>query len=662
MKNSFRLLGLLACTAVPFVAGPVAYAQSSSTQKEAERRPLLHPLFTDNAVLQRDRPIPIWGWATPGANLSVGIDGKKFWKTRAGADGKWMVRIGPYKAGGPHTLTVDGSVPGEMATRSNILFGDVWLCSGQSNMEWGIDQANNGQQEIAAANYPDIRLFTVPQTVSGTPRQLVNSQWLVCNPTNIAAGKSRGFSAVAYFFGRKLHQELKVPIGLIHSSWGGTVAEAWVHESALGNIKDFDGQVAAVKKSATSELSYEEQNMVWLREVDKGEREGWAGENADVSGWSSINAPGNWEAVPELGLQNFDGLAWYRREVDVPAEWAGKDLSLQLGSVDDHDTTFWNGKPVGANFAVSVARNYKIPGAEVKAGRNVIAIRVYDTGGLGGLTGRPEQMKLELAGQPPLSLVGSWKLKTSVPSKELTSGPIRIDNPNVVTVLNNGMIAPLAPYGLKGAIWYQGESNASRAEQYGRLLPVLINGWRRQFDTPLSFYIVQLAGYMNPDDAPRDDEWPRLREAQMNTAQTVERTGIATAIDVGEAGDIHPKNKQDVGLRLALAALAQDYGKKIPFDGPTLKSARRNGNKMVLRFDNAAGGLTLRGDANRVFAVAGADKKWVWADAVVENGTVVLTSAEVKEPVYVRYAWSNFPRAHLYNGAELPAMPFRTDK
>jgi sialate O-acetylesterase len=274
----------------------------------------------------------------------------------------------------------------------------------------------------------------------------------------------------------------------------------------------------------------------------------------------------------------------------------------------------------------------------------------------------PSQVKLALDETQSLPLAGEWKLKTSIPISVMPTMVQKIDNPNTVTVLNNGMIAPLLPYGIKGAIWYQGESNESRPEQYERLLPVLIQGWRKQFGNDFPFHIVQLAGFRAPDDQPRSDQWPRLRESQMKTAQTVEKTGIAVAIDIGDAGDIHPKNKQDVGLRLALSALAHDYGQKVPFAGPVLKSARRNGEKMVLQFDNAAGGLTLRGEANRVFAVAGSDKNWVWADAVVEKETVVLTSPEVKQPMYVRYAWSNMPRASLYNGAELPAAPFRTDK
>jgi sialate O-acetylesterase len=660
MKTHFLLAALVAGLSFPS-ASPVALAQSTSVSEVTAKMPLLHPLFSDDAVLQRDRQIPIWGWSSPGQTLTVGIDGKKFVKTRAGADGKWMARIGPYPAGGPHTLTVDGGL-GELATRTNILFGDVWLCSGQSNMEMGIKMVNNAAAEVAAADYPNIRLFTVPKSVSVTPQKLVNSQWLPCTPTNIAAGGWGGFSATAYFFGRKLNQELGIPIGLLHSSWGGTIAEAWVTESALGEIKDFDEQVATVKAAAAIETPFSELQDEWYAKADLGTKEDWANPTLDDSNWKSIKTPGDWEESPEPEFKNFDGTGWYRHDVAVPTSWASKDLTLRLGTIDDDDTTYWNGVEIGRTVGVSALRNYKIPAAMVKAGKNVISIRAYDGVGRGGLYGDPALLKLELDSARAIPLAGEWKFKTSTRLADLGDAPKRIDSPNTVTVLNNGMIAPLLPFAIKGAIWYQGESNAARAEQYERLLPTLIKSWRQQFDYPLSFYIVQLAGFMQPDNEPRDDQWPNLREAQMRTAQTVPKTGIALAIDIGDAGDIHPKNKQDVGLRLALSALAQDYGKKVPKSGPTLKSVKRSGSNFVLRFDNTEGGLTLDGDNDRVFAVAGADKKFHWASAKVQGQTVVLNSAEVKEPTEARYAWSNFPRGNLHNGAGLPAAPFATDK
>ncbi|RYG67695.1 9-O-acetylesterase [bacterium] len=661
MKNSFLCLSLLACLAVPLVSTQAVFAQAATATDEGTTMPLLHPLFSNNAVLQRDRSIPIWGWATPGHTINVGIDGKKYVKTRVGTDGKWMVHVGPYKTGDTHTLTVDGG-PGEMATRTNILFGDVWLCSGQSNMEMGMTLIKDAEKEIAEANYPNIRLFTVKKAVTAVPQKLTDSEWLPCNPTTVASGGWGGFSAVAYFFGRKLNEELGVPIGLINSSWGGTIAEAWVNESALGEMKDFNAQIDVVKKVAQNTKSYKQLQDEWYAAADPGTKEGWAAPNFNDADWKTMKTPGDWDESPEPEFKNFDGIGWYRRQVGVPAAYAGKDIMLHLGGIDDDDTTFWNGVEIGRTPGVGALRNYKVPGVLVKPGNNVISVRVYDMVARGGLYGDPGEVKLELDTMNSLPLAGDWKFKTSASLAQLADAPARFDNPNTVTVLNNGMIAPLVPYGLKGAIWYQGESNESRPEQYARLLPTLIKGWRKQFDNDFPFYIVQLAGFRNPDNEPRNDEWPRLRESQMKTANTVDKTGIAIAIDIGDAGDIHPRNKQDVGLRLALNTLAQDYGKKVKYAGPTLNSTKRDGDKLVVRFENTDGGLTLDGDANHVFAIAGADKKFVWADATVKGDTVILSSPEVKEPSLVRYGWSNLPRANLHNGLGLPAAPFRTDK
>ncbi|BCM92022.1 hypothetical protein IAD21_03901 [Abditibacteriota bacterium] len=651
-------LGLVA-PALPFLAPTPAQAQNAP---QTQDHPFLHALFSDNAVLQRDRPIPVWGWTKPGQSVTVKLDTTTT-TARADASGRWMTRIGPYTAGGPRTLTVTGADPTENITRQNILFGDVWLCSGQSNMEFGIGNLNNAKDEIDAANYPNIRLFTVPKRTSLTPQDNVNSQWLVCNPTNINRGAWNGFSAVAYFFGRKLHQELGIPIGLIHSSWGGTVAEAWVSESSLGTMPDFSKAIADSKvANATSPLPLEQRVTNWLTAYDPALKANWLTLESDDSNWKTITVPGNWEnsGVQELG--DFDGIVLFRREVDVPADWAGKDLTLSLGGIDDIDVTYWNGTQVGTTSGWQQNREYKIPGAQVKAGRNLIAVRVTDTGGGGGFGGAPNDLRLSRDGANPLPINGAWKYRISVSSDKMGSMPRAIDpnDPNRVNVLYNGMIAPLEPYGIKGAIWYQGESNASRPEQYSRLLPTLIRDWRKQFDSPLPFHIVQLAGFMAPDDTPSNNEWPRLRAAQMKTAQTVERTGIAITTDVGDEKDIHPKDKQDVGLRLALSALAQDYGRKVEYSGPTVKSVTPQGESVAVSFDHAEGGLSLKGDTSRVFAVAGADLNWFWATPRTEGNRVILTSPVVSKPVYVRYAWSNLPRATLYNGAGLPAPPFQT--
>ncbi len=652
---------------IAFVVGGAALvpraapAQNQTGQTQTQSASLLNPLFSDDAVLQRDRVIPIWGQAAPGEVVSVRL-GTQTRTTSADTTGRWMVRVGPFVASNTaHTLLVSSGA--QNVTRRNILFGDVWLCSGQSNMEMGIGNVNNAEQEISAANYPGIRLFSVPKRVAFTPQTELKSRWLVCNPQNIGQGAWNGFSAVAYFFGRKLHRELGVPIGLIHSSWGGTEAESWVGESSLGALPDFRPELARVREAALNQnVPFEQRTEAWLRQTP-GYATNWAAPEADVSRWNTIRVPGEWSGAGVAALSEFDGVALFRREIEVPADWVGRDLTLQLGEIDDNDTTHWNGVPVGNTNGWSNNRRYTIPSAQVKAGRNIIGVRVTDTGGGGGLTSSPETLRLERDANSALPLAGDWKFLVAATSAQLQLAPLRLDQnqPNVASALYNGMIAPLVPFGLKGALWYQGESNADRAAQYERLLPLLIGNWRRDFESPtMPFYIAQLAGFMAPDDAPRNDDWPRLRAAQMKVAQTVSHTGIAITTDIGDEWDIHPKNKQDVGLRLALVALAKTYGRKIESSGPTLQSVTPKNQSVTLVFDHANGTLSLQGDTARVFAVAGADRNWFWATPQIVGNRIILTSPMVPNPQYARYAWSSLPRATLYNGAGLPAPPFQT--
>ena len=654
MKTNFFRYACCYLVALCFALATVTAGHSA----EADAALFLHALFSDNSVLQRDREVPVWGWAKPGQTVTVKLDNQTR-KARADQNGRWMARIGPFPAGGPHTLTA--SHDGETVTRRNLMFGDVWLCSGQSNMEMGVANVNNAQQEIANANYPNIRLFTVPKGVSATPQTQVNSQWLVCTPENIQKGVWGGFSATAYFFGRKLNQELKIPIGLIHSSWGGTIGEAWVSESALGTLPDFRSDIARVALAGKNDgVPYETQMNQWLSRQSASVSGNWAAPTTDDAKWQNIAVPGNWENAGVSAWKNFDGIALYRRAVEIPAAWAGKDLTLHLGAIDDADTTYWNGTAIGSSSGWDKQRVYTIPGAQVKAGRNLLAVRVLDNSGGGGMTGPAEQLNLQLDNANTLPLAGQWKFDAAVPLAKMSAAPLQLNSstPNIPTVLYNAMIAPLVPYGVKGAIWYQGESNASRADQYGRLLPVLIRDWRKQFASTLPFHIVQLAGFMAPDQTPQNDDWPQLRAAQMKTALTVPNTGIAITTDIGDEKDIHPKDKQDVGLRLALSALAQDYGMKVESSGPIPSTIAPKGERLVLNFTHADGGLTLKGEADRVFAVAGADRNWFWATPKIDGKQVVLTSPMVPKPMYVRFGWSNLPRAALYNGANLPAAPF----
>ena len=623
---------------------------TARAQETLPEKPFLHPLFSENAVLQRDRLVPIWGWTAPGKSVTLKFD-DTMQTIVAGDDGRWQAQIPAHTAGGPHKLVVAGAQRGEYATRDNLLFGDVWLCSGQSNMEFQVNGVNGAAEEKAGADFPNIRLLHIGNSIQNTPQSTFdNETWKIATPQTVG-----NFSAVGYFFGRKLNQDLKIPIGLIDSTWGGTVAEAWTSASGLKTMSDFAPAVEKMQQSAGDARPFAEKMDAWWQN-EPGTKAHWETTDFADAGWKTLTLPAFWEAN---GLPDFDGVVWFRRTIDVPENWAGQDVKLNLGTVDDDDLTFWNGAPIGHTDRFQTPRNYTIPGAQVKAGRTTIAIRVLDTGGGGGFGGDANAMNLQL-GNNTLPLNGPWKMQVGAALKDLPPSPLPPNNPNAPTVLYNGMIAPLLPGAIKGAIWYQGESNDGRAKQYQTLLPTLIRDWRDHFGTPLPFYIVQLANFRAPDDAPKDDKWAYLREAQSMTARDVPDTGIAIITDIGDAGDIHPKNKQDVGLRLALVALSQTYGEKIESSGPTLLSATPLNGTLQLKFAHAQD-LNLKGDTARVFALAGADKQFHWATPEIMGDTITLQSAEVPKPLYARFGWSDNPRASLYNAAGLPASPFRTD-
>jgi len=646
-------------------AGLATFLLGESTAASAvPQLPFLHPLFCDHMVLQRDRPVPVWGWTKPCAKIMVQMLGQTV-TGQAGQDGRWEVMVGPYPAGGPHVLTIHGP---QSVTLSDVLVGDVWVCSGQSNMQMGIAEARNAKDEIAAADNPQIRLCSVPMHIAFQPERTIDLAWSVCTPASVSTGGWGGFSAAGYYFGRALQQELKIPIGLIHASWGGTVAEAWVSRVSLGKLPDFvkpleeyDRDLATWSKGAAA---YEEALAAWWKAHDPGSvtPHGWESPMHDDADWKSMTLPTKWE---DAGLPDFDGVVWSRRTIIVPPSWAGHDLALHLGKIDDRDVTFVNGTRVGGLDNWEADRHYTVPGRLVQANHNVIAVRVLDTGGAGGLYGPAEDMWIAPANAGPverIAITGPWRYRATA---DLSKHPIpqpMDQNPNRVTVLSNGMIEPLIPFGIKGAIWYQGESNVGRAEQYARLLPALIGDWRARFRSgEFPFLIVQLANFTDPPAEPGDDAWAELREAQAKVAATLPGAGLAVAIDIGEAKDIHPKNKQEVGRRLALAALHGTYGRTTEWSGPVFRSMTVTGGAARVSFDHAAGLKTADGSPVKGFAVAGAAGPFVWADAKVDGDAVVVSSPKVSAPVTVRYAWAANPVCNLVNGAGLPAVPFRTD-
>jgi sialate O-acetylesterase len=625
----------------------------------------------DNMVLQQGRKARVWGWAEPGERVTVTFKGERAAAT-ADARGRWEVFLGPHKAGGPFELTVAGR---NTLTFKNVLVGEVWVCSGQSNMEWPLVNAQDGARESAAADYPFIHLFTVAKKTSDKPLEDVEGRWVVTTPKEAAQ-----FSAVGYFFGRELHKKLNVPVGLIHTSWGGTPAEAWTSRETLSADSTLRPIVERYDRQLTDlpalQREYERARDEWARKFvmedagNKGEPQGYARPDYDATAWKRMRLPQMWESA---GM-DVDGAVWFRRELDVPAAWAGKDLTLKLGAIDDFDVTYFNGERVGATGAETpnswvAERKYRVPGPLVRAGRNTVAVRVFDRMGGGGFGGG--EISLAPADSTSVNAValdGDWlyKEEATAPSRRIdwgsqpqAPGPA---NQNSPTVLYNAMLAPLTPYAIRGAIWYQGESNAGRAYQYRTLFPAMIRDWRAAWgEGDFPFYFVQLANWKARPVDSIDSEWAELREAQTLTMREAPNTGMAVAIDIGNPDDIHPRNKLDVGLRLARWALADTYGMKLEKSGPLYASHKVEGDRVRVAFTHADELRTRDGAAPSGFYVAGADRKFFPAEARVEKSSVVVWSKDVKAPVAVRYAWADNPAANLYNSAGLPASPFRTD-
>ncbi|MEJ5169856.1 MAG: sialate O-acetylesterase [Fimbriimonadales bacterium] len=619
--------------------------------------PFVSPAFGDHMVLQRDVSAPIWGWTTPGAKVTVTV-GRTRVTTQAAPDGKWLARLPAMPAGGPFDVRVEG--PKTVVLR-DVLFGDVWVCSGQSNMEQGIAVSKDAQEEIERANHPEIRIFMTEKRYSLNLEPVPQGEWKVCSPKTIAEGGWGGFSAVAYYFGRELQKEVKVPIGLIQTCWGGTPAEAWTSAEALRTMPEYravaETMIEARKDAAAAQEKRRRVVEDAIQRVDAGTRANWQ-TATDDSAWRPVERP-SFEAN---GLGQFDGFVWFRASVDVPAALAGQEGTLVLGPIDDQDTAWVGHRLVGSTDRWDLPRRYPVSSGVLRAGRNTVTVRVLDTGGLGGLQAEPSSMCIEVGGQR-LPLAG-WKMRVSSPLPAgFTIPPILTQGPNSPTMLFNAMIHPWLPYGIKGAIWYQGESNAGRAYEYRTLLATMIRDWRTRWGVgKFPFLIVQLANYMQRKPEPGDDAWAELREAQNIAAKAVGNAAVAVIIDAGDPDDIHPKDKQTVGKRLSLAALRTAYGRKGPFLSPEFRTMTVRDGRAVLTFAECGSGLVSRNGAPRGFAIAGADRKWHWAQAdIVGPNKIVVWSTDVPSPVAVRYAWAANPFANVYSAEGLPLSPFRTD-
>lgn len=628
-------------------------------------------IFGDNMVWQRDRRAPVWGTAEPGRRIAI-----RFLDRRATAtvrpDGTFRAMLPPIASGGPASMTIsDGT---DSILMENVVVGDVWVCSGQSNMEWPVSAANNAETEIAAADFPKIRLFHIARRADPGWEGDVDAWWETCSPETVGR-----FSAVAYFMGRSLHRHSGVPIGLIHSSWGGTPAEAWVSRDALGSspvlraiLKRLDDTLAAAEDPAA--------RAAW-----EASQVGRVGGNLTDPGnkgfdqaWTSTEPPGEWKQArlpaamesidPDLDI---DGAVWFRRTVEVPAAWAGRELVLSLGVIDDFDDTYFNGSLVGKTTAAQAGwwqheRVYRVPAHLVRPGPNVIAVRVFDQILAGGLLGPAEKMTLAPAEDnsvAPVRLSGDWTYRIEYGRPTPPTQPGQVGDPNLPTSLYRAMLRPIIPFAIQGAAWYQGESNADRAEQYRTLLAALIRDWRRQWNQgDFPFLVVQLANFMPRDTHPRDSEWAELREAQAAVTRRVRNTAFVVAIDIGDADDIHPRNKQEAGERLAMAARQLIPGLDGPRGlSPQYRAHTARDGRVRLSFLHAQALKTTDGAAPRGFAVAGADRRWVWAEARIVGNEIEVWSPEAPNPAAVRYAWSNNPDVNTVNEHGLPLAPFRTD-
>ena len=644
-----------------------------SCQPELQKPLQVSTLFSHHMVLQQNKEVAFWGQYTPAKKITVTGSWGEETTAISDASGQWETRLQGTSAGGPHTIRViskDSTI-----IIDDVLFGEVWIASGQSNMEMPLkgwppnDTIQDSEEEIAMADHPGIRMFTVPRMISVSPLDSVQGEWVVATPQT--AGD---FSASAYFFAKRLQNELNVPVGIIHTSWGGTVAEAWTSSQALRELGDFNETLDLIGKPETFDLVNKWFDQ-WPTKEFPNTEEAWqtidfsdldaAKSDFDDSNWAVTTLPGR---IDQLGGIEFDGAVWLRKEFDLSE--VTSDYTLHIGSIDDMDATFVNGQKVGGLAGAgywNVPRAMEIPRSLLKKGKNTIAIRVIDTGGGGSVDG-----PLILGNQnDSISLAGVWKqrliaeiymgkfyiydLKTSVINR-----PDFLQlNPNLPAVLFNAMINPLVPYTIKGAIWYQGESNVGRDEQYKRLFPAMIKDWRAQWNDEFPFYFVQIAPFVyNPDPALQESQ--KLRDAQRFSLLTP-NTGMVVTLDIGNPDNIHPANKKDVGSRLAGLALANNYGKNIVASGPLYKGIKKAEGKLLVEFDFTGSGLMCPDQVLAGFEIAGADKVYVAAQARITEGMVEVSHPEITAPEYVRYAWRDDSAATLFNAEGLPASSFSSE-
>jgi sialate O-acetylesterase len=645
-------------TTLPLLA--LAAACASTTAHAADLG--LARIFSDHAVLQRDQPIAVWGTAGAGDKVTVTLGGRTA-SGSADAHGKWKVELPPQGAGGPYALTATAN--GRTVSRADILVGDVYLCAGQSNMEFAQRASTNAVGATYGAQNDGIRYLNVPRNSAMAPQDdlLAPAAW-----TPLTAESVGDASAVCYYMARSLQGTYKVPVGFINASWGGTTIQGWIGAESLRTVGDYKAGIDLVAQYGVDPAGamrvQDARTEAWWRAHDAATaaQRAYVAPDFDDRAWATVTPTGSWKDSGVAGFKDFDGVAWYRTAVTLTAAQAQAANTLRLGPVDTYDTTWVNGARVGGAGLAWLGRDYAVPAGVFKPGRNVIVVRVLGGGQGGGLTGTPDGRVIATRDGQTIPLPAAWKVRRGSALKGLAVPPAPWDMLTSLTTLYNGMIAPLVGYHFKLAAWYQGEANADAAQEYRTLLPTLMRDWRQRFGQPdLPFLVVQLTSYGPTATTPGDSKWAELRAAQADTVAHDPHAGLAVTLDVGDRFDIHPTQKTVVGERLARAARAVAYGEHAAPGGPTAVAAARSGNDVVVTFRDTAGGLATYSSDRAIGFEVCADSACRYADARVAGDTVVLPGAARAGVTRVRYAWADAPFVNLFGGDGLPAAPFRLD-
>ena len=627
----------------------------------------LSKLFSSHMVIQRNQDIHIFGTATPGIKVKAELAGNNS-NAKVDKDGKFNILLPELKAGGPYELVI--YTKDTIIRLNDILIGDVWVCSGQSNMEFKLKDSKRAHETLTNPRSDQIRMVNVPRDVEFKPLNEFrnNMQWYSAETDSL-----KEFSAVGYYFAEELQSKLGIPIGLIGSNWGGTAIEAWTQTQALDSFPQFKERINYIKNTAASVKEIEGAGEKEFDRVNEklfasgvGITQEWFSPTHNTADWKSINVPGFWEKQIS-GMEDFDGVVWFKKEFDLPEDFAGKDIDIWLSQIHDYDITWLNGIKIGENYSPFEWRGYTAKDSIVKEKNNVLIVRVYNRKFNGGFDGVPAYFDCYPVGEKEkaISLSGAWSYRIAKEIKDTLDIPLSSKKygPNdFPSMLNNAMINPMTGFPVKGAIWYQGEANADKAFLYRKTFPAMIKNWRQQWNIGnFPFYFVQLANYGQENGKPGDSFWAELREAQTMTL-SLPNTGMATTIDIGNPIDIHPLNKKDVGLRLAYNALDKTYDIETVYSGPMYSKFTIDNSEVILEFTNVGSGLVTNNEKNpQEFIIAGEDQVFYPAIAKIVNNTIVIKSNKVMEPVSVRYAWKNSPEVNLYNKDGLPAIPFRTD-